>query len=147
MGGDLLVDEPVPTLRKEHWLGYPQGPVRFTFGILGCSSEETHGGGWGEQEQRMEDSYDSSFSSVASPQDQPLRHPLEPPAQGTKGPTLSPSLAPGTFFLVSPGCIFEHVATWFLFSWVLNRFLQTSQQKASHHEEHISSLLEALITL
>lgn len=39
---DLLVDEPVPDLKKESWLGYPQGPVRITFGILGYSSEETH---------------------------------------------------------------------------------------------------------
>lgn len=49
---DLLVDEPVPDLRKESWLGYPQGPMRITFGILGCSLEETHGKGkgrWGKE--------------------------------------------------------------------------------------------------
>jgi hypothetical protein len=94
-GKDLLVDDPVPTLRKERWLGYPQGLVRITFGILGCSSEETHGRGEGELEQRMESSHDNFFSSTAFLQDQPLSHPLEPAAQGTKGATLSPALFQG----------------------------------------------------
>lgn len=83
------MDEPLPSLRKECWLGSPQGPVRTTFGILGCSSEETHVRVQGKLWRRIEDGHDSSVSSAALLRDQSLGHPLEPLAQETKGPTLS----------------------------------------------------------
>lgn len=101
--GSSWVNEPVPALRKERWLGFSTGTNENYFWNLGCSSEGTCGrvqGKWNKEE----DSCGCSFSLAASLQDKQTS--LGSTCTGNKESGSVRSLAAGSF-LVSVGCDFH----------------------------------------
>lgn len=130
------MNEPVPALRKERWLGFSTGTNENGFGNRGCSSEGTCG--------RVQGKWNKEAVAAPLPRQRHCRtsrHPLDPPAQGTKGPALSAALLQGpSWFLLAATSTQSQSISLFLGSQQAtpDHSLSAGIAENGCHEEHMS---------